>query len=147
MDLVGGIQAVTLSDEEARRRGTQKTVLERKQLPTFDVVIEIQDKDKLAVHHEVAKTVDRYLRGVVPRPELRTRTEGGDVEISAPATVATPHWAPEGLVPEPPDDQSRPAGGAAHLPVRRRRTRLGVPSVSCRCPHTSPRLWARPISS
>ena len=109
MDLVGGIQAVTLSDEEARRRGTQKTVLERKQPPTFDVVIEIQDKDKLAVHHEVAKVVDRYLRGVVPRPELRMRTEGGDVEISAPATVATPHWAPEGpFVPEPPDDQSRP---------------------------------------
>ena len=109
MDLVGGIQAVTLSDEEARRRGTQKTVLERKQPPTFDVVIEIQDKDKLAVHHEVAKVVDRYLRGVVPRPELRMRTEGGDVEISAPATVATPHWAPEGpFVPEPPDDRSRP---------------------------------------
>ena len=109
MDLVGGIQAVTLSDEEARRRGTQKTVLERKQPPTFDVVIEIQDKDTLAVHHEVAKVVDRYLRGVVPRPELRMRTEGGDVEISAPATVATPHWAPEGpFVPEPPDDQSRP---------------------------------------
>ena len=109
MDLVGGIQAVTLSDEEARRRGTQKTVLERKQPPTFDVVIEIQDKDKLAVHHDVAKIVDRYLRGVAPRPELRTRTEGGDVEISAPATVATPHWAPEGpFVPEPPDDQSRP---------------------------------------
>ena len=109
MDLVGGIQAVTLSDEEARRRGTQKTVLERKQPPTFDVVIEIQDKDKLAVHHDVAKVVDRYLRGVAPRPELRMRTEGGDVEISAPATVATPHWAPEGpFVPEPPDDQSRP---------------------------------------
>jgi stage III sporulation protein SpoIIIAA len=109
MDLVGGIQAVTLSDEEARRRGTQKTVLERKQPPTFDVVIEIQDKDKLAVHHEVAKVVDRYLRGVAPRPELRMRTEGGDVEISAPATVTTPRWAPEGpFVPEPPDDQSRP---------------------------------------
>ena len=109
MDLLGGIQAVTLSDEEARRRGTQKTVLERKQPPTFDVVIEIQDKDKLAVHHEVAQVVDRYLRGVVPRPELRTRTEGGEVEISAPVTVATPRWAPEGpFVPEPPDDQSRP---------------------------------------
>ncbi len=109
MDLVGGIQAVTLSDEEARRRGTQKTVLERKQPPTFDVVIEIQDKDKLAVHHEVAKVVDRYLRGVAPRPELRMRTEGGDVEISAPATATTPRWAPEGpFVPEPPDDQSRP---------------------------------------
>jgi hypothetical protein len=108
MDLVGGVQAVTLSDEEARRRGTQKTVLERKAPPTFDVVIEIQMKDRVAVHHDVAQVVDRYLRGVVPRPELRTRTEGGEVEISTP-TAATPRWAPEGpFVPEPPGDQTRP---------------------------------------
>ena len=80
-DLVGGIQAVTLSDEEARRRGTQKTVLERKAPPTFGVLIEIQDKDRLAVHHDVAEVVDRFLRDVPPRPELRTRTEGGGVEI------------------------------------------------------------------
>lgn len=80
-DLVGGIQAVTLSDEEARRRGTQKTVLERKAPPTFGVLIEIQDKDRLAVHHDVAEVVDRFLRDVPPRPELRTRKEGGEVEI------------------------------------------------------------------
>src|SRR5256712_10841581 len=67
-DLIGGIQTVTLSDEEARRRGTQKSVLERKAPPTFDVVIEIQDKDRLAVHHDVATVVDRYLRGAPPRP-------------------------------------------------------------------------------
>jgi len=63
-DLVGGIQAVTLSDEEAKRRGTQKTVLERKAPPTFDVLIEIQDKDRLAIHHDVATVVDRLLRGL-----------------------------------------------------------------------------------
>jgi stage III sporulation protein SpoIIIAA len=80
-DLVGGIQAVTLSDEEARRRGTQKTVLERKAPPTFGVLIEIQDKDRLAVHHDVAEVVDRFLRDVPPRPELRTRTEEGGVQI------------------------------------------------------------------
>ena len=80
-DLVGGIQAVTLSDEEARRRGTQKTVLERKAPPTFGVLIEIQDKDRLAVHHDVAEVVDRFLRDVPPRPELRIRTEGGGVQI------------------------------------------------------------------
>ena len=80
-DLVGGIQAVTLSDEEARRRGTQKTVLERKAPPTFGVLIEIQDKDRLAVHHDVAEVVDRLLRDVPPRPEVRTRKEGGEVEI------------------------------------------------------------------
>lgn len=80
-DLVGGIQAVTLSDEEARRRGTQKTVLERKAPPTFSVLIEIQDKDCLAVHHDVAQTVDRFLREIPPRPELRIRTGDGQVEI------------------------------------------------------------------
>ncbi|MDI6772105.1 MAG: R3H domain-containing nucleic acid-binding protein [bacterium] len=95
-DLVGGIQAVTLSDEEARRRGTQKTVLERKAPPTFDVLIEIQDKDRLAVHRDVATVVDRYLRGVVPRPELRARTVGGDVEISSPPSEPAQSWAPEG---------------------------------------------------
>jgi stage III sporulation protein SpoIIIAA len=80
-DLVGGIHAVTLSDEEARRRGTQKTVLERKAPPTFDVLIEIQDKDRLAVHHDVAEVVDRFLRDVPPRPELRERTPEGGVQI------------------------------------------------------------------
>lgn len=80
-DLVGGIQAVTLSDDEAKRRGTQKTVLERKAPPTFDVVIELIDYDKLAVHHDVMKTVDLMLRGVQPRPEVRVRTGAGIVEV------------------------------------------------------------------
>ncbi|HEX2251922.1 MAG TPA: R3H domain-containing nucleic acid-binding protein [Thermoanaerobaculia bacterium] len=80
-DLVGGIQVVTLGDEEARRRRTQKTVLERKAPPTFDVLIEIQAKDALAVHHDVADVVDRLLRGVAPRPERRLRTGDGGVEI------------------------------------------------------------------
>ncbi len=79
-DLIGGIQAVTLSDDEARRRGTQKTVLERKAPPTFHVVIELLDFDRLAVHHDVQKTVDLILRGVPPRPEVRVRT-GGKVEV------------------------------------------------------------------
>lgn len=79
-DLVGGIQSVTLSDEEARRRGTQKSVLERKQPPTFDVVIEIQDWDRLAVHHDISQAVDALLRGR-PRPaELRYRDEAGEVQ-------------------------------------------------------------------
>jgi len=82
-DLVGGIQAVTLSDEEARRRGTQKTVLERKAPPTFDVVIEIQQKDRLAVHHDVGEVLDLFLRGEPLAPELRVRTESG-VEIEEP---------------------------------------------------------------
>lgn len=80
-DLIGGIQAVTLSDAEAQRRGTQKTVLERKAPPTFDVVIELLDYDRLAVHHNVMKTVDMILRGVPPRPEIRVRTGAGSVEV------------------------------------------------------------------
>lgn len=80
-DLIGGIQAVTLSDDEAKRRGTQKTVLERKAPPTFQVVVELLDYDKLAVHHDVQKTVDLLLRGVPPRPEVRVRTGSGLVEV------------------------------------------------------------------
>jgi len=83
-DLVGGIQPVTLSDEEARRRGTQKTVLERKAPPTFDVLIEIQDKDRLALHRDVAEAVDLMLRGLVPSTEVRERRAGGEVAITQP---------------------------------------------------------------
>ena len=80
-DLIGGIQAVTLSDEEAKRRGTQKTVLERKAPPTFDVIIEIMEVDKLAIHHDVMATVDAMLRGRQPRPEIRVRNPEGEIEV------------------------------------------------------------------
>jgi hypothetical protein len=86
-DLVGGIQAVTLSDEEARRRGTQKTVLERKAPPTFDIVIEIQDWQHLAVHHDVTVSVDALLRGRSHRPEIRYRDESGQVRIEEATPV------------------------------------------------------------
>jgi stage III sporulation protein SpoIIIAA len=81
-DLIGGIQSVTLSDEEARRRGTQKSILERKAPPTFETIVEIVDRDQVAVHKDVAVTVDIILRGAVPRPELRRREENGHVAIS-----------------------------------------------------------------
>jgi len=80
-DLLGGISAVTLSDEEARRRGTRKTVLERKQPPTFDVVVEIQDRDRLAIHQNVAEVIDALLRGYLPQPEVRQRTAVGTIDI------------------------------------------------------------------
>jgi len=80
-DLLGGVGAVTLSDEEARRRGTRKTVLERKASPTFDVVIEIQDRNRLAIHSPVADVVDAMLRGHEPRPEVRVRNASGGVEV------------------------------------------------------------------
>ncbi|MEX2011007.1 MAG: R3H domain-containing nucleic acid-binding protein [Chloroflexota bacterium] len=76
-DLIGGIQSVTLGDEEARRRRTQKSVLERKAPPTFDVIIEIQDRDRVMVHSDVADTVDDLLRGDPVAPELRWRDEEG----------------------------------------------------------------------
>jgi stage III sporulation protein SpoIIIAA len=83
-DIIGGIQAVTLSDEEARRRKTQKTVLERKAPPTFEVVIEILEVEKLAVHHDVAAAVDQTLRGMSPKPELRIQTAEGTIEVIQP---------------------------------------------------------------
>src|SRR5574338_284057 len=86
-DLVGGIEAVTLSDEEARRRGTQKTVLERRAPPTFDVLIEIQTRDRFAVHTDIMASVDALLRGYPIPPEIRTRDEKGAIQVekSAPA--------------------------------------------------------------
>lgn len=89
-DLLGGIQAVTLGDEEARKRGTQKTVLERKAPPTFEIVIEIQAKDRFAIHHDVAAVVDDLLRGIEPRPEIRQRSAEGRVEV-----VQAPSVRPE----------------------------------------------------
>lgn len=86
-DLIGGIQSVTLSDEEARRRGTQKSILERKAPPTFDVLIEIQQRDRFTVHHEVAHAVDTVLRGRAPAPEIRTRQADGQVQIEKPITA------------------------------------------------------------
>lgn len=80
-DLIGGIQTVTLSDDEARRRGTQKSVLERKAPPTFDIVIEIMEMDKLAIHHDVSAAVDKMLRGTPPRPEIRVRNIEGQIEV------------------------------------------------------------------
>ena len=79
-DLVGGIQTVTLGDQEARYRGTQKTVLERKAPPTFDVVVEIQSWERLAVHVDVAHVVDQWLRGYPIVPEIRWLDENGVVQ-------------------------------------------------------------------
>lgn len=76
-DLVGGIESVTLSDEEARRRGTQKTVLERRAPPTFDILIEIQERDYLVLHLDVAEAVDNLVRGQHLQTEIRYRDEEG----------------------------------------------------------------------
>jgi stage III sporulation protein SpoIIIAA len=94
-DLVGGIESVTLSDEEARRRGTQKTVLERRSPPTFDVLIEIQERDRLHVHPDVAAAVDALVRGYPLQPEIRYRDENGEVHIQKPATLPAPRPVPQ----------------------------------------------------
>jgi len=88
-DLVGGIEAVTLSDEEARRRGTQKTVLERRAPPTFDVLIEIQTRDRFAVHIDIMASVDALLRGFPLPPEIRTRDSDGRIKIEKAAPVSS----------------------------------------------------------
>ena len=94
-DLIGGIESVTLSDDEARRRGTQKVVLERRTAPTFDIMIEIQARDRLVVHTDVASAVDAMLRNRRLPAELRERDETGAIQVSE-------------LVPES-DSRSAPA--------------------------------------
>jgi hypothetical protein len=78
-DLVGGTQTVTLGDEEARRRGTQKTVVERKAPPTFDVLVEQEERNLVGVHRDVAGAVDDILRGESPQREMRERLLDGSL--------------------------------------------------------------------
>jgi len=114
-DLVGGIDSVTLSDEEARRRGTQKTVLERRAPPTFDVLVEIQDRQTVAIHHDVARAVDALLRGRPLSAEIRYRDEQGKIQVES-ATFAT---AEPKEVPGPPE-RLEPEG----LPSTRKTVRV-----------------------
>jgi stage III sporulation protein SpoIIIAA len=136
-DLVGGIQAVTLSDEEARRRRTQKTVLERKAPPTFDVLIEIQDRDRLAVHHDVATVVDGVLRGRAVRPELRVRTAEGGFEVRQPDIPVEPE--PFGFQAEADQQRDMPARRSRRpiariFPYAVNRNRLEQAIQRCRVP-------------
>jgi stage III sporulation protein SpoIIIAA len=104
-DLIGGIQTVTLGDEEARRRGTQKSILERKAPPTFDVVVEIQQWDRVAVHEDVASVVDELLRGGAPAAVVRYRDQTGAVRIEEtsprrPAPAGLPMVAGRRSIPQ-----------------------------------------------
>jgi len=160
-DLVGGIEAVTLSDEEARRRGTQKTVLERRAPPTFDVLIEIQHRDRFAVHTDITSSVDALLRDAPIPPEVRMRDAEGKIQIEKPApapkqktTVRTPR---RGTQPAPASEEStlrteplaatsmpvQPPGvalqtvrvyayGVARNRLQQAAKRLGVPAVIVR---------------
>src|SRR5512136_213548 len=82
-DLIGGVQTVTLGDEEARRRHTQKSILERKAPPTFDMVVEIVDYYKVTVHPDVTEAVDALLHGLPPKAEVRSMDEDGEVKREA----------------------------------------------------------------
>jgi stage III sporulation protein SpoIIIAA len=84
-DLVGGIQSVTLGDEEARRRRTQKTVLERAADPTFPLAVEMHTRHRWLVHRDVARTVDWLLRGQTARPEIREVGPDGQLTRQAPS--------------------------------------------------------------
>ena len=86
-DLVGGIQSVTLGDEEARRRGTQKSILERMSPPTFNIVVEIQERDRVAIHPDVSEAVDAILRGQHTTIETRWLDETGEVKVEKPVTA------------------------------------------------------------
>jgi stage III sporulation protein SpoIIIAA len=88
-DLIGGVQTVTLGDEEARRRHTQKSILERKAPPTFAMVVEIVDYYKVTVHSDVTEAVDALLHGQPPKAEVRSMDEDGEVKreaITSPLT-------------------------------------------------------------
>ncbi len=91
VDLIGGIQSVTLGDEEAKRRGTQKSILERKSPPTFNIVVEIQDRDKVAIHPDVGEAVDAILRGQPTPTEVRWLDQTGEVrteKVQPEVTIA-----------------------------------------------------------
>ena len=119
-DLIGGIQSVTLGDDEARRRGSQKTVLERKAPPTFQIAVEMWERQKWVVHEEVAQTVDQILRGKQTIPQLRQVNDVGEVSITRdpnlapvnemPTTVA-PHWQSMMDAPHPPKPTGLRASG------------------------------------
>ncbi|MDP2729416.1 MAG: R3H domain-containing nucleic acid-binding protein [Dehalococcoidales bacterium] len=89
-DLIGGIQSVTLGDEEAKKRGTQKSIQERTAPPTFDIVVEIQDRDRVVIHPDVGQAVDDVLRGRPSGTESRWLDEKGEVRIEKSAPFIAP---------------------------------------------------------
>lgn len=145
-DLVGGIQSVTLGDDEARRRGSQKSVLERKAPPTFDIAVEMLERQRWVVHEEVAETVDHLLRGRRPNLQVRTIGSGGNVKIThelsgdfASPTVTgraslTNGWRSTGQMPPlktaPPSLSVVPPSGLVPYPANERESFSMFPEES-----------------
>jgi stage III sporulation protein SpoIIIAA len=107
-DLVGGVHTVTLSDEEARRRRTQKTISERRAPPTFDVVVEMVSRDEVLVHRDTAQSVDRLLAGENVGGERRQLVEG-QVEVKE---------EPQAVAPLPIRSSEAPASASRAAPRR-----------------------------
>ncbi len=124
-DLIGGIQAVTLGDEEARRRGTQKTVLERKAPATFDVLVEIQSWDRVLVYSDVAIAVDGILRGEAPQAELRARDADGQIQVET-SSIQMPDEGDGGSYVARRDSGGRERSGGGRS--RTRMSSAGAPS-------------------
>ncbi len=129
-DLVGGIESVTLGDEEARRRRSQKTVLERAAEPTFPLAVEMHSRHRWLVHRDVARTVDLLLRGQLPRPQVRELDDEGRLHLQEPAPPQTlisrpdlpretrqPQQRHRALAPVPLPDPVRPTSTAAEPAV------------------------------
>ena len=94
-DLVGGVQAVTLGDDEARRRGSQKAVLERAAEPTFPLAVEMHSRSRWMVHGDVAATVDQLLRGQSSAPEVRSVGPDGVLVVERPILQGPRRGAPK----------------------------------------------------
>ena len=86
VDLIGGIQYVTLSDDEAKRRGTQKTILERKAYPAFEIIIEINHQNSWTIHEDVNKSVDLFLRENFGIGQIRQFYFSEKIKIKYPKT-------------------------------------------------------------
>ncbi len=127
-DLVGGIESVTLGDEEARRRRTQKTVLERAAEPTFPLAVEMHSRSRWLVHRDVARTVDLLLRGQLPRPQVRELDGDGQLQVRE-APLPLPLARGGAGEPRPPVGRSRPVALApVPLPDPRAPRREPLPS-------------------
>ena len=120
-DLVGGVHTVTLGDVEARRRQTQKTVLERRAPPTFDVLVEIQSWQQMAVHGDVAEVVDRMLRGYPVTPQIRTIDKDSIVHTTTPVVQS---MAPAPFEMDDGDGEGVPFGTDQEPPPPQHKTHI-----------------------
>jgi len=118
-DLVGGVQTVTLGDDEARLRRSQKTVNERKRDPTFGAVVEIANRDQLIVHPDTGRAVDTLLRGVTPNGQVRDSVTGNTVAASTeshPSREAPEGPLADGRANEPTQEPEPPPEPVANSP-------------------------------